>query len=168
MFKAKAVGAAGAIAVSVSKLAVEGVVGFVSFVLLVVETPILFIDLTPNRNTLVKTVTAELVSVFARVTPAKLMKMNGSVLVKSFVIDPPVRAVILFTPCGNSHRYPLVAVAAATADNLNTVGVPIYLAKLVIAVLSTPLFIVKAGAVGNALVKATLFAAVLQPFPFSA
>jgi hypothetical protein len=48
-------------------------------------------------------------------------------------------------------------VAAAVADNLNTVGVPMYLAKLVMAVVFTPSFIAKApGAIGNNLVKDAL------------
>ena len=47
--------------------------------------------------------------------------------------------------------------AAAAADNLNTVGVPMYLAKLVMAVVVYPSFIAKVvGATGNNLVKGEL------------
>ena len=58
-----------------------------------------------------------------------------------------------------------MAVTAAVADSLNTVGEPIYLAKVVMAVVFNPLFIAKAlGAVGNNLVKEALaFIAEVQP-----
>jgi hypothetical protein len=105
LFNTKAVGAAGATAVSVSNLAVELVVGFKAVALAVTDDPTPFTDFTPSRNTLVKVVsTVALVSVLPSVTPAKFTKMNGSVLAKSVVIEPPSRAVILFTPVGNSQR----------------------------------------------------------------
>ena len=81
------------------------------------------------------------------------------------VVLVPVPSVLV-TPVGNSQSYE-VAVAAGTAFNFNTVEVPIYLAKLVIGVVVTPLVIVSpVGAVGKTLVNVIDFAAVLQPLAF--
>ncbi|CAN1566036.1 hypothetical protein MCEGE10_02909 [Flavobacteriaceae bacterium] len=59
-------GAKGAVAVSVSNLAVDDVTGFKSAVLTVIEFPTPFTDFTPILKTLVKVVvTVALVAVFS-------------------------------------------------------------------------------------------------------
>ena len=58
LFNTKAVGAAGAIALNVSNLAVEVVIGFKSAAFEVIDSPTPFTDFTPILKTLVKGVEA--------------------------------------------------------------------------------------------------------------